>query len=59
MMELFGAVFKSFHFLIIATKNSMLEVAGVLDPTHITEIFALHNWILIKIQFHMEIGGYL
>ena len=31
-MELFGTVFNSFYLLIIATKNSILDVAGVLDP---------------------------
>ena len=49
-MELFGAVFNSFYFLIIATKSSVLDVAGVLDPTLITVIFGLHNWILINLK---------
>ena len=49
-MELFGTVFNSFYFLIIATKNSILDVAGVLDPTLITDIFALHSWILINLK---------
>ena len=44
-MEFFGTVFNSFYFLIIATKNSILDVAGGLDPTLITDIFALHIWI--------------
>ena len=44
-MELFGAVFNSFYFLIIVTKNSILDIAGVLDPALITDIFALHSWI--------------
>ena len=44
-MELFGTVFSSFFFLIIATKNSVLDVADVLDPTLITDMFALHSWI--------------
>ena len=44
-MEPFGTVFNSFYFLIIATKNSILGVAGVLDPTLITGIFALQSWI--------------
>ena len=44
-MELFGNVFNSFYFLIIATKNSILDVAGVLDPTLTTDIFSLHSWI--------------
>ena len=44
-MELFGTVFNSFYSLIIAIKNSILAVAGVLDPTLITDIFALHGWI--------------
>ena len=38
-----GNVFNSFYFLIIATKNSILEVASVLDPTLMTYIFALHT----------------
>ena len=49
-MELFGTVFNSFYFLIIATKKSILDVAGVLDPTLITDIFALHSWILINLK---------
>ena len=49
-MELFGTVFNSFHFLIIATKNSILDVAGVLDLALITDIFVLHNWILINLK---------
>ena len=44
-MQLFGTVFNSFYFLIIATKNSILDVVGVLDPTLFTDIFALHSWI--------------
>ena len=34
----------------IATKNSILDVAGVLDPTLITDTFALHSWILINLK---------
>ena len=49
-MELFGTVFNSFYFLIIATKNSILDVAGLLDTTLITDIFALHSWILINLK---------
>ena len=30
-MELFGTIFNSVRFLIIATKNSILDVVGVLD----------------------------
>ena len=44
-MELFGTVFNSFYVLIIATENSILDVAGALDLTLITDIFALHSWI--------------
>ena len=49
-MEPFGTVFNSFYFLIIDTKNSNLDVAGVLDPTFITDIFALHSWILVNLK---------
>ena len=49
-MELFGTVLNSFCFLIIAAKNSILDVAGVLDPILITNIFALHGWILINLK---------
>ena len=49
-MELFGTVFNSFYLLIIATKNSILDVTGVLDPILITDIFALHSWILINLE---------
>ena len=44
-MELFGTVLNNFYFLIIATKNSILDVAGVQYPTLITDIFALLSWI--------------
>ena len=49
-MELFGTVFNSFYFLIIVTKNSILDVAGALDPTLIMDIFGLHSWILINLK---------
>ena len=49
-MELFGTVFKCFYFLIIATKNSILDVAGILDPILITDIFALRSWILMNLK---------
>ena len=49
-MELFGTIFKSFHFLVITTKNFILDVAVVLDPTVITDTFALHSWILINLK---------
>ena len=40
-MEIFVTIFDNFHFLAIATKISILDVAGVFDPTLITDIFAL------------------
>ena len=49
-MGLFGTVFNSFYFLIFATKNSILDVAGVLDLILITGIFALHSCILINFK---------
>ena len=49
-MELFGIIFNSLHSLIIATKNSIRDVAGVLVPTLITDTFALHSWILINLK---------
>ena len=49
-MELFETIFNSFHFLIIATKNSILDVAGILDLTLITDTLALHSWILINLK---------
>ena len=49
-MELFGTAFNSFYFLIIVTKNSSLDVADVVDPTLITDIFALHSFILINLK---------
>ena len=41
--------------LTIVTKISILDVAGVLDPTLIVDIFALQNWILISLKpiFHL------
>ena len=52
--QLFETVFNSFHFLIIATKNSILDVAGVLDATLITDIFVLLH--LNQFWLHLEIG---
>ena len=46
-IELFGTVSNSFHFLITATKNSILDVAGVLDSNL---IFVLHSYILINLK---------
>ena len=42
--------------LTIVTKISILDVAGVLDPTLIIDIFALQNWILISLKpiFHLD-----
>ena len=50
MMELFVSIFDSFHFWIIFTKSSILNVTGVLDPTLITDIFASHSWIFINLK---------
>ena len=52
-MELLWTVFNSFYFLIIATKNSILDVAGVLDPTLITDILL---WIAGFNQFEVNFG---
>ena len=49
-MELFGTAFNSFHFLILAPKKFILDIAGLLDPTLITDIFVLHSWILINLK---------
>ena len=49
-MELFGITFNRLHFLITATKNSMLDVVAVLDLTLVTDTFALHSWILIYLK---------
>ena len=49
-MELFGTILNSIHILIIATKNSILDVAGLLDLTLITDTFVLHTWILINLK---------
>ena len=49
-MELFGTAFNSFHILIIAPKKSILDIAGLLDPTLITDIFVLHSWIFINLK---------
>ena len=46
-IELSGTVSNSFHFLITATKNSILDVAGVLDSNL---IFVLHSYILINLK---------
>ena len=45
-MELFVTIFDSLHSLTIARKIFILDVAGVLDPTLIKDIFAWQDWIL-------------
>ena len=45
-MELFGTGFKSFYFLSVTAKNSILDVASILDSILLTDIFALHSWIV-------------
>ena len=49
-MELFKTIFDSFYSVTIATKSSILDVAGILDPTPITGIFAKDRWILINLK---------
>ena len=49
-MELFGTIFNISNSLIIATKNFILDVVGVLGPTLVTGTFALHSWILINLK---------
>ena len=48
--ELFVTVFDSFHYLTIFTKISILDAAGVLDLTLITDIFASRSWILMNLK---------
>ena len=45
-MELFLTTFDSFPSLKIARKISILDDAGVLDPTLIKDTFALQDWSL-------------
>ena len=42
-MELFVAIFDSFHSLAMVTMISILDVADVLDPTLIVDILALRD----------------
>ena len=49
-MELFVTIFDSFHSLIIVTKISILDVAGILNPNLITDIFASRSWILMDLK---------
>ena len=49
-LKLFVTIFDSFHSLKIFTKVSILDVANVLHPTFITDIFALQSWILISLR---------
>ena len=49
--KLFETVFNSFHFLIIATKNSILDVAGVLGATLIADIFVLLHLNQFEVNF--------
>ena len=43
-------MFNSSYFLIIATKGSSIDVAGVLYPAVIRDISTLHSWILINLK---------
>ena len=47
-MDLFVTIFDSFYSLTAVTKRSILDVAGVLDPTLITDIFASQSWFLVN-----------
>ena len=49
-MDLFVTIFDSFYSLTAVTKRSILDVAGVLDPTLITDIFASQSWFLINLK---------
>ena len=49
-MELIVTVLDSFHSLTTVTKISILDVAGVLDPTLIADIFASRSWILMNLR---------
>ena len=49
-MQLFVNVFESIHSLTILRKSSLLDFAGVLHRTLITDIFASHNWMLINLK---------
>ena len=54
-------IFDSFHSLTIATKIFILDVANIIDPPLITDIFASQSWILISLKpiftlQYMEVG---
>ena len=49
-IELFVTIFDSFYSLTIVTKSSIFNVAGILDMTVITDIFALQCWMLINLE---------
>ena len=49
-MKLFVTIFNDFQPLQIVTKSSILDVAGVLDPTTITDIFISQSLILINFK---------
>ena len=49
-MELFVTIFDSFHSLIFFIKISILDVAGIFDPTLITDIFVSRSWILMDLK---------
>ena len=49
-MEIFVTIFYSFHSLTIFTKISILDVAGILDPTIITDIVASRSQFLINLK---------
>ena len=43
-------VFFCFFLHFVTSKNSILDVAGVLDRIIITDTFALHSWVSIKLK---------
>ena len=47
-MELLVTIIDSFHSLTIVKKISIFDVADVLDPTVITDIFAFAELITLK-----------
>ena len=54
-MELFVTTFDSLQSLTIVRKISILDVAGVLDPTLIKDIFAWQDWILTYLSKNLTV----
>ena len=58
-MELFITIFDSFDSLTIVTKISILDVAGIVDPTPIADIFLVIIFLILIMVCTLENNYFL